>query len=142
MVSVFRTSSANTSQGGQVDPDFLTNYNAAKAAGINRVDAYLFPCAGVEPTGETCKSLATQLNDFLATIDKNNLHLGHLWLTSSLQPLGQPPVTRGHSVKPRMRDLPKNGWHCLRQAEGNWEYMLTGRCNIYCSARGNALEEL
>jgi hypothetical protein len=70
----------NIWQGGEVKDVFVSNYKAAKAAGFSRIDAYLFPCTGTQPTGVACKSTATQLSEFLAAIDDNKMDLGHLWL--------------------------------------------------------------
>src|SRR6187402_1652838 len=69
----------NGIQGGQVASNFLTNYNAARAAGVQRIDAYMFPCTGTQPTGVACKSPSTQLNEFLTYISNNNMQLGKLW---------------------------------------------------------------
>lgn len=66
-------------QGGAVHDNFVSNYKAAKAAGFSRIDAYLFPCTGTQPTGVACKSPATQLSEFLAAIDDDGMDLGHLW---------------------------------------------------------------
>lgn len=71
--------STNRNQGGQVASNLLANYNAAKAAGIPRVDAYFFPCTGTQPTGVACKAPATQLAEFLNYIDTNSLSLEYLW---------------------------------------------------------------
>lgn len=65
--------------GGQVASNFLTNYNSAKSAGIPRIDAYMFPCTGTQPTGVLCKDPSTQLAEFLNFIDTNNLQLDYLW---------------------------------------------------------------
>lgn len=34
------------STGGRVDPNFVTNYNRARAAGYTDIDTYWFPCTG------------------------------------------------------------------------------------------------
>jgi len=65
--------------GGQVASNFVANYRAAKNAGISRIDAYMFPCTGTQPTGVACKSPATQLAEFLNAIDSNGMTLGTLW---------------------------------------------------------------
>jgi hypothetical protein len=57
----------------------VANYNAAHNAGISRIDAYLFPCTGTQPTGVACKSPSAQLAEFLQVIDNNNMNLGYLW---------------------------------------------------------------
>ena len=66
-------------QGGEVKSNFVANYNAAQAAGFGRIDAYLFPCTGTQPTGVACKDPSTQLSEFLAAIDGNGMNLGYLW---------------------------------------------------------------
>ncbi|RDW75720.1 hypothetical protein BP5796_06541 [Coleophoma crateriformis] len=65
--------------GGKVDVNFLPSYQAAKAAGVPRVDAYLFPCTGTQPGGVPCKTPQTQLNEFLAVIKNNKMAISHLW---------------------------------------------------------------
>ncbi|KAH7390405.1 glycoside hydrolase superfamily [Cadophora sp. MPI-SDFR-AT-0126] len=65
--------------GGQVASNFVANYRAAKSAGVARIDAYMFPCTGTQPTGVACKSPATQLSEFLNAIDSNGMTLGTLW---------------------------------------------------------------
>ncbi|MCJ1398404.1 hypothetical protein MMC11_001602 [Xylographa trunciseda] len=65
--------------GGAVDPDFVGSYNAARAAGITNIDAYMFACTGTQPTGVACKPPSTQLSEFQAVIQSNNMALKHLW---------------------------------------------------------------
>ncbi|CAF9931065.1 hypothetical protein IMSHALPRED_008355 [Imshaugia aleurites] len=59
-----------------------TTYEAAKAVGITSIDAYMFPYIGTgsQPTGVACKSISTQISEFLAAIDDNNIPVKHLWL--------------------------------------------------------------
>ena len=59
--------------------NFVSNYNAAAAAGFSRIDAYLFPCTGTQSNGVACKDPTTQLSEFLAAIDGNGMTLGYLW---------------------------------------------------------------
>jgi len=66
-------------QGGEVKSNFVANYKAAAAAGISRIDAYLFPCTGTQPNGVACKSPATQLQEFLDAVDNNGMKIGHYW---------------------------------------------------------------
>jgi len=66
-------------RGGVVNANFVANYNAAKAAGIARIDAYLFPCTGTQDTGVACKSPATQLQEFLNAVDNNGMSISHYW---------------------------------------------------------------
>lgn len=65
--------------GGQVDGNFVTSYKAAKAAGVSKVDAYMFPCTGTQPTGVACKSPSTQLSEFEAAISGAGMSLEYLW---------------------------------------------------------------
>jgi hypothetical protein len=62
-----------------VKSNFVANYNAAKAAGIARIDAYLFPCTGTQDTGVACKSPAAQLQEFLNAVDSNGMTISHYW---------------------------------------------------------------
>src|ERR1700722_20340127 len=63
--------------GGEVDPNFVANYNNARAAGITNIDAYWFPC-----TGKThkCKSYAAQLSELTTTIHQHNMKIGTIWI--------------------------------------------------------------
>jgi hypothetical protein len=41
------------SKGGDIDPNFLSSYNAARKAGFqapNQIDAYMFPCSYLLPS--------------------------------------------------------------------------------------------
>jgi hypothetical protein len=61
--------------------NFVSTYNAAVAAGIQRIDSYMFPCTGTQlSTDHACKSPATQMSEYLAAIDDNNLNIDTLWL--------------------------------------------------------------
>ncbi|CAF9943557.1 MAG: hypothetical protein ALECFALPRED_000654 [Alectoria fallacina] len=57
-----------------------TTYEAAKAVGITSIDAYMFPCTGTQPTGVACKSISTQISEFLDAIDSDSIPANHLWL--------------------------------------------------------------
>ena len=35
---------------------------------------------GTQPTGVACKSISTQISEFLAAIDDNSIPVKHLWL--------------------------------------------------------------
>jgi len=67
-------------QGGRVDPNFVPAYNAATEAGFNKIDAYLFPCVGPQPTGIDCKSPRQQVQELIDTINKNSMDIERLWL--------------------------------------------------------------
>ncbi|MCJ1471779.1 hypothetical protein MMC13_000420 [Lambiella insularis] len=67
------------SEGGAVDTNLLTSYNAARAAGITNIDSYAFFCTGTQATGVACKSPSTQITELQNYIAYNNLQLGHLW---------------------------------------------------------------
>lgn len=67
--------------GGLVDKNFVSTYNAAIAAGIQRIDSYIFPCTGTQlATDHECKPPATQMSEYLAVIDDNHLDIDTLWL--------------------------------------------------------------
>lgn len=76
-------------QGGKVNANFVINYNAAKAAGIPRIDAYLFPCTGTQSNGVACKTPATQIDEFLAAVDDNNMDIVHYWIDFEPTPGGE-----------------------------------------------------
>ncbi|KAG0214103.1 glycoside hydrolase superfamily, partial [Mortierella sp. GBAus27b] len=65
------------SSGGRVDPNFVANYNRARAAGYTKIDTYWFPCTG---SGNPCKSYATQLAELGATFNANKMQIGRIWL--------------------------------------------------------------
>jgi hypothetical protein len=39
----------------------------------------MFPCVGAQPTGVTCKSAQTQVDEFVKVIGDNSLNLQRLW---------------------------------------------------------------
>jgi hypothetical protein len=65
--------------GGRVDPNFVPAYNAAVAAGFTRIDAYMFPCVGPQPTDVDCKSPSEQVQELIDTINKHSLNIQRLW---------------------------------------------------------------
>ncbi|TEY78208.1 hypothetical protein BOTCAL_0051g00260 [Botryotinia calthae] len=67
--------------GGQVDKNFVASYNNAKAAGFTWIVSYIFPCTGT-PTGSepNCKSVNTQMTEYLKVISDNNMDIHTLWL--------------------------------------------------------------
>ncbi|KAB8303398.1 hypothetical protein EYC80_004827 [Monilinia laxa] len=67
--------------GGSVDKNFVASYKNAKAAGFTRIDSYIFPCTGT-PTGSEpkCKSIDTQMAEYLKAISDNNMNITTLWL--------------------------------------------------------------
>lgn len=110
-----------SSQGGAVDKNLAATYTAAKAAGITNIDAYMFPCTspppltslyqiqthththtthalttllgtGSQPTGVACKSITTQINEFLAAIDDKKIPVNHLWLDIEPEDASNPGV--------------------------------------------------
>lgn len=101
-----------SSQGGAVDKNLAATYTAAKAAGITNIDAYMFPCTspspnphthtahalttllgtGPQPTGVACKSITTQINEFLAAIDDKKIPVNHLWLDIEPEDASDPGV--------------------------------------------------
>ncbi|ESZ94369.1 glycoside hydrolase family 25 protein [Sclerotinia borealis F-4128] len=67
--------------GGQVDKNFAASYKNAKAAGFTGIDSYIFPCSGT-PTGSEpkCKSVDTQIAEYLKVISDNHMNINTLWL--------------------------------------------------------------
>ncbi|KAI8345052.1 glycoside hydrolase superfamily [Mortierella sp. GBAus27b] len=63
--------------GGQVDPNFVANYNNARAAGYTNIDTYWFPCTG---TSNRCKSFATQISELGAAFKAHDMKIGRIWL--------------------------------------------------------------
>ncbi|KAF5328358.1 hypothetical protein D9619_013284 [Psilocybe cf. subviscida] len=65
------------SPGGEVDPNFVSSYNNARAAGYTDIDMYWFPCTGAN---NPCKSFATQLNEISATFNAHSMDIGTIWI--------------------------------------------------------------
>jgi hypothetical protein len=65
------------SVGGEVDPNFVSSYKNARAAGYTNIDTYWFPCNGSK---NKCKSYATQLAELSETFNKNSMHIGRIWI--------------------------------------------------------------
>jgi hypothetical protein len=63
--------------GGQVDPNFVSSYKNARAAGITNIDAYWFPCTGAS---NKCKPYATQLAEIGAAFKANSMDITTLWI--------------------------------------------------------------
>ncbi|KAI9886529.1 MAG: hypothetical protein M1823_001640 [Watsoniomyces obsoletus] len=78
--AVFRAYTQACGAGGQVDPNFLTEYRLARQAGFTDIDAYMWPCTGTQNNGKRCKSIQTQLNELMAVIRDNKLQINRLWL--------------------------------------------------------------
>jgi len=65
------------SVGGEVDPNFVSSYNNARAAGITNIDTYWYPCTG---TGNSCKSYAEQIAELGATFNAHGMQIGRIWI--------------------------------------------------------------
>ncbi|KAF8965784.1 glycoside hydrolase superfamily [Flammula alnicola] len=63
--------------GGEVDPNFVSSYNNARAAGYTNIDMYWFPCNG---SGNNCKSYATQLSEIAAVFLAHSMKIGTIWI--------------------------------------------------------------
>ena len=48
--------------------------------GFTSIDAYIFPCTGIQRNGVACKSPSTQISEFEAAVKAAGLEPGHLWL--------------------------------------------------------------
>ncbi|CAO3633379.1 unnamed protein product [Cunninghamella blakesleeana] len=71
------------SSGGRVDPNFVTNYKNAVAAGYKDIDTYWFPCTG---SGNSCKSFSAQLKELGTTFNNNKLNIGRIWVDIETDP--------------------------------------------------------
>ncbi|KAL0078818.1 glycoside hydrolase family 25 protein [Phycomyces blakesleeanus] len=69
------TEAYGNNPGGKVDSNCYQNYLNAKAAGISKIDIYMFPCTG----RSTCKSAATQVNELVSYVGTNKMIVGRLW---------------------------------------------------------------
>lgn len=63
--------------GGEVDPNFVSSYNNARAAGYTNIDTYWFPCNG---SGHNCKSYSTQISELGATFKAHSMDIGTIWI--------------------------------------------------------------
>ncbi|CAO3629283.1 unnamed protein product [Cunninghamella echinulata] len=63
--------------GGRVDPNFVTNYNRARAAGYTDIDTYWFPCTG---SGNKCKSFSAQVAELGKVFNANKMKIGRIWV--------------------------------------------------------------
>jgi hypothetical protein len=63
--------------GGAVDPNFVSSYQNARAAGITNIDTYWFPCTGAS---NKCKPYATQIQDLIATIKARSMNIATIWV--------------------------------------------------------------
>jgi len=69
--------------GGEVDPNFVSTYNNARAAGITNIDTYWFPCTG---SGHSCKSFATQIAELGAVFNAHKMDIGTIWIDLEYDP--------------------------------------------------------
>ena len=70
--------------GGEVDPNFVSSYKNARAAGYTDIDTYWFPCNG---SGNKCKSYDTQLSELAATFSANKMDIGTIWIDFEKDPI-------------------------------------------------------
>jgi hypothetical protein len=63
--------------GGLVDPNFVSSYKNAVAAGYKDIDTYMYPCTG---TANPCKPYETQLQELLDAIANNKMNIGTIWI--------------------------------------------------------------
>jgi hypothetical protein len=70
--------------GGEVDPNFVTNYNNARAAGITNIDTYWFPCTG---SGHACKSFGAQIAELGAVFNAHKMDIGTIWIDLEYDPI-------------------------------------------------------
>ncbi|KAI9241698.1 MAG: hypothetical protein BYD32DRAFT_28306 [Podila humilis] len=74
---VIRGYSEACESGGLVDPNFVSSYIKARAAGLTNIDIYWFPCSGAS---NRCKSYATRLQELRATMTANKMNITTLWV--------------------------------------------------------------
>ncbi|KAF2428810.1 hypothetical protein EJ08DRAFT_311398 [Tothia fuscella] len=69
------------SKGGDIDPNFIKSYNAARNAGFkapDEIDAYMFPCTGTQDNAK-CKSPQSQIDQLLNMFATNNVQIHRIW---------------------------------------------------------------
>ena len=116
-----------------MDPNFVPAYKAAKAGGIPKVDAYMFPCkhspfifqkkekglltvqgTGTQPTGVACKSPQTQINELLNVISANNINVEYIWF--DVEPTSG--VCNAWNLSPSANLAAAKNWVSLLRATG------------------------
>ncbi|KIJ35077.1 glycoside hydrolase family 25 protein [Sphaerobolus stellatus SS14] len=75
--AIIRGYGPGCSVGGQVDPNFLSSYNNARAAGFNDFDIYWPPCNG---STYNCTSHANQLSEISAILSAQSIKIGTFWI--------------------------------------------------------------
>lgn len=68
---------------GNVDPNFVTGYQNAVAAGFSDIHTSWLPCTG---SANSCKNVSIQIVDLFTTIVTNNMTIGKIWLNLALDP--------------------------------------------------------
>lgn len=63
--------------GGEVDPNFVSSYNNARAAGYTDIDMYWFPCNGAD---NACKSYSEQVQEISDTFNAHGMQIGTIWI--------------------------------------------------------------
>ncbi|KAK2762189.1 hypothetical protein FQN54_001198 [Arachnomyces sp. PD_36] len=65
------------SEGGALDPNFLTNVERASAAGFSSIETYLYPCSS---NAYPCKTPAEQVALVTDAISKANAEISRIWI--------------------------------------------------------------
>jgi len=63
--------------GGEVDPNFVSSYNNARAAGYTDIDMYWFPCNGAD---NACKSYSEQVQEISNTFNAHGMQISTIWI--------------------------------------------------------------
>jgi len=105
--------------GGEVDPNFVSSYNNARAAGYTDIDMYWFPCNG---SGNNCKSYATQLSEISATFSAHSMKIGTIWIDLEKDAAVCNNVSRSLCHIHYFNRIAVELWHCRKSRSGKVTY--------------------
>lgn len=80
--AIIRGFNSDCSVGGQIDPNFVTSYNNARAAKYTDIQAYWSLCNGAT---SVCMSYDDQLTQLWQTISNSDINISMLWIDMVLE---------------------------------------------------------
>jgi hypothetical protein len=81
--AIIRGYDSACTSGGEVNPNFVSSYENARAAGYTDIHTYWLPCNG---NGNPCSSYDDQLLELLTTIVEYGMDIGMIWLDLEQDP--------------------------------------------------------
>ncbi|KAF0500234.1 glycoside hydrolase family 25 protein [Gigaspora margarita] len=104
--------------GGQIDPDFLQNYNNAIAAGYKYIDVYMFPSATKSTNNKTNKTPQQQVRELVNFIHTNHIVVQTLWL--DIEKADKTNLARWNMGTTKNRQFLKEFHDVLESTKWNW----------------------